>query len=691
MDIRLTISLLASDRRESLERCLDSLKPLLARIPAELIVVFTGRDEKVREIAEKYTPQVITSEWCGDFSAARNAGLRQAQGEWFLYIDDDEWFDSVDEICEFFISGEYRQYRSAHYIQRNYQNWNGTKFSDFSVFRMVQRSPETRFQGAIHEELTPHMKPCKFFQTCVHHYGYVKDEENVQKTFRNIHLLLQAIQEHPDQIKNYIQLAKEYDLAGNLKLAEEYCRKGAAISRKADDPYSAGWLQAYFSRLASEKSSQESSVLEIKAILEQEQPMELTRLILFQQLVCLYAKSGEPEKAVESGQEFETLLMEMDEKEVLWEQQSYGEFCEDYVKSPERLYGTRASCSVCALKTGDKAAAAYFLKRLPWEEEDILCRYYSELEKWKEEYPSVCTDIFLEILSDMIKDFDLSDVSGIPEYSGVPAPVYLLFQKALDDFRNGKTEEGLNLFIYCIFHTDDSNMQQMLLKEAIRHQISVIPFVKQMDLNTWNCLVRNVVKELPFVFNERIRVCEEETENRFPLHGLCLKRERLGQKLLKGFPLWEEFLGNLTEYCLCIGEFYKGLYRDEWMGEEMNVFLPADYRFACRMLKALEELKRARLPEAVRLAGEAFHIYPDMTGIITELFRQAARRSDATVQRAGEEFLQLAGQMKGTLRTLTDTGQTAQAMEILDQLLPLMPEDQELIWIRQDLIRRMKS
>ena len=49
MKLPLTISLLASNRITTLERCLDSLKPLLLEIPAELIVVFTGTDERVRQ------------------------------------------------------------------------------------------------------------------------------------------------------------------------------------------------------------------------------------------------------------------------------------------------------------------------------------------------------------------------------------------------------------------------------------------------------------------------------------------------------------------------------------------------------------------------------------------------------------------------------------------------------------------
>ena len=78
MKMLLTISLLASDRAASLERCLDSLKPLLLQLPSELIIVYTGKNKQVLEIAKRYTDQIIPFEWCNDFSAARNVGLKTA-------------------------------------------------------------------------------------------------------------------------------------------------------------------------------------------------------------------------------------------------------------------------------------------------------------------------------------------------------------------------------------------------------------------------------------------------------------------------------------------------------------------------------------------------------------------------------------------------------------------------------------
>ncbi len=694
MDIRLSISLLASDRKESLMRCLDSLKPLLARIPAELIIILTSTEEAVRRIAEQYTPQIIPFSWCSDFSAARNTGLEAAQGEWFLYIDDDEWFDDTEEICQFFLSGEYRDYHSAHYIQRNYQNWNGTQYSDFSAFRMVRRLPGTRFQGTIHEELTPRMEPCKYFGTCVHHYGYVESSGSLRKTSRNIPLLLRAIGNDPLKVKNYIQLAKESDLAGDRKSAEKYCRMGLEICREAErgvqkDTGLKGWLLAFLSCLVSENPGNASGISEIETILSREQPSELIRLVLYQQLVHLYAEE-EPKKAVQYGRKFEGLLDHMDETGGLWTRQGYGEFDENYIKSPERLYGARAGCAACALKTRDWDAALYFLKLFPWETEDILQRYYPFFEQWKEEYSPHFPRMLSEILEDRCIVCGIGDVSEIQMCQETGIPSYLLLQKARDDFNGGKQEEGLNLILYCMVHMEDGYLRQLCLNEALCHETSIVPLAAQMDLGAWNHLWETAADELPFALNSRMGKCAEEIGHRFPLHSLCVKRHGLGQKLHKGFPLWSGLTETLEDYCRCILEFYRGLYREEWLTEDNAAFLPAEYGFARISLKALEALRAEQTVEAVRLLRDAFHIYPEMTGVIIELTRQAVYRMNDPAKHADAEFLQLAGRMKDTLRTLMASGQTAQAAAILDQLLPLLPDDLELIRIRQEVIRRTK-
>ena len=47
-------------------------------------------------IAKKYGATIGTFEWVHDFSAARNAALELATGQWALWIDADE---QLDETC----------------------------------------------------------------------------------------------------------------------------------------------------------------------------------------------------------------------------------------------------------------------------------------------------------------------------------------------------------------------------------------------------------------------------------------------------------------------------------------------------------------------------------------------------------------------------------------------------------------
>ena len=72
--ILLTISILVSNRPDTVRKCLDSIKPLLEEVPSELILVDTGCGEQVRGIIEEYTDNIIDFEWCRDFAKARNAG-----------------------------------------------------------------------------------------------------------------------------------------------------------------------------------------------------------------------------------------------------------------------------------------------------------------------------------------------------------------------------------------------------------------------------------------------------------------------------------------------------------------------------------------------------------------------------------------------------------------------------------------
>ncbi len=214
----LSISMLVSNnRRDTIEKCMESLVPLLKAVPSELIIVDTGCTDGSVDIAGKYADKVVQFTWCKDFSAARNTGLRECTGEWFLYLDDDEWFEDVGEFIDFFHSGKYKKYDTVWYLQRNYDNFEGTSYTDTYVGRMVKLTSKTRFCGKIHEHLEPLPSSILKVSAYVHHYGYVykNEEERQAHLMRNLTLEEEAVRENPKDIRMCCQLVQEY-LAGRM-------------------------------------------------------------------------------------------------------------------------------------------------------------------------------------------------------------------------------------------------------------------------------------------------------------------------------------------------------------------------------------------------------------------------------------------------------------------------------------------
>lgn len=233
-DIIVSVSLLTAGKKEELEKCLLSLQPLLRAVSSELIVVDTGCDARHRRLVEKYADKVVDFVWCDDFAKARNAGLELARGKWFLFLDDDEWFEDMSEIIDFFQTGEYKNYDYALYNQRNYEDREGKKYQDAPVGRAVCLGADTRFQYTIHEVFNHTGERVKFFDAYVHHYGYVYDteEDKLRHAKRNIVPLLREMEREPDNLRHPLQLMQEYAV---LKEHEKAITLGKRVTESFED------------------------------------------------------------------------------------------------------------------------------------------------------------------------------------------------------------------------------------------------------------------------------------------------------------------------------------------------------------------------------------------------------------------------------------------------------------------------
>jgi glycosyltransferase involved in cell wall biosynthesis len=213
-----------TDRREGsekvvgseLEACLESLAALRQAMgdECELIIADTGSTDNTAAIAKNYADKFLTVPWNDDFAEARNETLKTATGEWFMFIDADEELIGGDEIAEFFLSGEYKNYNSATYIQRNFSDLKGSSYTDYRPGRLTKILPDTCFEGNVHEALRGFGEPIKHFGAYVNHFGYVSDGgKKLEKARERLRQLEKGLEGTADINKRLLILCEMSDAA----------------------------------------------------------------------------------------------------------------------------------------------------------------------------------------------------------------------------------------------------------------------------------------------------------------------------------------------------------------------------------------------------------------------------------------------------------------------------------------------
>lgn len=664
MNIKLSISLLASDKPAALERCLDSLFPLLMQIPSELIIVHTGTDPKVHGLASRYTDQVIPFVWCGDFSAARNIGVQAAKGEWFLYIDDDEWFEDTSAICNFFQSGEYLRYGMACYRQRNYADWSGTRYTDFYAMRMMRMVPGIHFQNPIHEEPTPLTGPCKYFDAYVHHYGYVQ-KSGSSKASRNLMILKKDMAKRPGYVKNYIQLVSEYGSEENWEKAEDYCREGLELYRSRKAPADSGlnWLQSELVELLYLRKKYYEAEQDALLIFGNGLPCELTAADIYATLVLSSAACHNSEKTLRYGLKFEEALQVLEKNPQLWARQNYGSLSIDKIKDPKRLCRLRAACLEAALEQGAQTHAAFFFSRLPWDNEALMERLYPELDRLDSRYAQ---------FSVLLK-------------KQVPGSSYQALYRAVHT-RSGRKERK-QVLIGCITESSSDYLKQQAVNGLVSSGMELNDAAGLLDLDTWQRYLAGIVKGLSDPEAQEAWKSQDTLEEEYLCYRAILKKELLGRALAQGYYAGEKFLQALSEYADSILLFYKAQYREELFQEENLKLLPQPCRFALLISEAVQKAGQKAYPEAAGLLCAALPLDTEMTGVIGEFGRQITGKIRNPAQGAGEEFSALARQMKAVLGDMLQKGQYKEALPVIKQLSALLPSDLDLLRFRQKLLR----
>jgi GT2 family glycosyltransferase/glycosyltransferase involved in cell wall biosynthesis len=224
----LTVCLIAKNEEKFLGQCLKSIHGLAQQI----IVVDTGSTDRTVEIAKEHGAEVHSFAWCDDFSAARNAALEHATGDWILMLDADEELPA-DQHAKLRADLKTEKVIAHRLPLVNHGQNDGQSY----VPRLFRNAPGVYFYGRIHEQVFPSLLPlCKSWgletslgSAQLLHHGYTKEVvQDRNKIERNLRLLRQAIEENPSDanlVMNFgLELVRSGDLTGGIEKYREAIR-----------------------------------------------------------------------------------------------------------------------------------------------------------------------------------------------------------------------------------------------------------------------------------------------------------------------------------------------------------------------------------------------------------------------------------------------------------------------------------
>lgn len=739
--ILLSISLLASNRKETTRKCLESLKPLRENLSSELIIVDTGCDEEMQQLISEYATKVVKFEWCHDFAKARNVGLKQAKGEWFLFIDDDEWFENVDDIIKFFKSGNYKKYAYANYIQRNYLDAKGMTYTDTWASRMVRLDKEIHFESKIHEYMTPIRGKCAAVNSYVHHYGYVyKDREDKMNHFRrNESLLLEMKEEEPDNMRWWVQLAQEYRSVSwdkeLLDLAQEALKRFADRDEFQDNMNIGTFHVSVISALAGLKRREEALEAGIAA-LHDKRNTQLCYACVYLYLGEICLRLGKYKDSEMYMQEYFRLYDFLSKEQgILFIQKSALLVNETFDSLKLKKAYSIIICS--GLKLKKTVYLKKYLKDLEWDQEyvflleDLLAIFTEAMSQMPEEEILVETvnviakhPALWEQLKIELRTWELSNKSGFDNIVQVLAAAdeqngYLRgmrIRKAVMD----KDYEQLNEKYKELFGkmTNVFELSDQLWKIAREQNVPLEDYYLDVPFLDWKNHLRDYIANTTESglkkIKERMHVIRTKSSRRYEYFDMRICEAEI--LIRKKWDSFEQCRAQLQEFAERTVAF-NGLYYKEEIVRQYPELLPKSYQAAFLLQQALSEGtgQIARQDSGQDINGEMEQglgdgrnmeteegasagksdwettkeclkqcaaTYHGMTHAIKEYIRLYGVKQleiEQKAREAKEELHQLTIQLKEKIRELLKKGMAAEAGTVVDQLRVLLPQDLEVI------------
>ena len=216
---KLSLCMIVRNEESRLGRCLESVRGLVD----EIIVVDTGSDDGTISVAKKHGAKVGFFEWCDDFSAARNASISLATGDWIMWLD-------ADDILPLESHAPIRQCISGSREKAYFFVLDDQGYEHISCLqlRLFPNRIDIQFEMPVHEQVTPSLSRIGLemvqSEIRVLHTGYTTPEVVAGKKERYLKIMERWVEAHPQDYMERSHVALTYYSTDRLEEAERAYR-----------------------------------------------------------------------------------------------------------------------------------------------------------------------------------------------------------------------------------------------------------------------------------------------------------------------------------------------------------------------------------------------------------------------------------------------------------------------------------
>lgn len=696
-DCLVTISMLISNRIDTVEKCFESFRPLLEQIPSEFIAVDTVGDEKSDgsvDVARKYADKIVHFEWCDDFAKARNAGLKEASGKWLIYLDDDEWFDDVGPLIDFFSKPElYENYDRVSMMEHSYASVSQIEYATNEFSRISVILPESEFVDPVHEHLKGinYRNEYTIKNTFIHHVGYI-GKVGDKKGNRNRKIMDKELKKHPENLHLWIQqiAGAGSDTDEMLKLSEKAVSELKRL--KLDDWNNQNWIEIFLYRMKGYAQLKRWDKLDKNV----DEFLENVKDIFYGGVAARFELSRDlVDLGVEKASDWIRMYFDAleycqknDKKPV---EISY--FLSGDINSNDMYKMVSMYFNLCLKDNKDNAYENIrkMIFDVPWEifdekRKDVLAFGLKQAinEEDKETVKFLC-DSFMhdEIMSkEFFEQLDRVDIGiesetaqknfdRLIESIDVKNDSIWIKRHARKKVSEDELKRSLGDETTFAYPNED------LVRICVKNGISPQKYVEKVSFEDVEKSVSAIVSKeekhldrIPLFASEIENIWESSVQRNYLLATL---RKRY---IFQGTMPLNKALEESEKYCWNMIEYAKGIYLLE-LCDSASVLLPKEIRFASLFEKALELKKSGALKECLAYLQRSLDVFNESETLIRRII-QSVELDQRKQAKVNDEMIKLGNQVKSQIIALISQGQNEVAAGLLNELKQITPEDPDL-------------